>query len=66
MEAILVKGAVIVAAIAAFPSTLAAVLGYLANNRSLRRTVGEPEGMPLARMVERLAFGGRVCERILH
>lgn len=46
--------AIVVAAIAAGPPTLAALLGYLANNRSLRRTVGEPQGVPLITIVERL------------
>lgn len=45
---------IVVAAIAAGPPTLAAVLGYLANSRSLRRTVGEPQGVPLTTIVERL------------
>lgn len=48
------KLAVIVAIIAAFPPTLAAVLGYLANSRSIRRSVGAPPGVPLARVVERI------------
>ena len=45
---------ILVAAIAAGPPTLAAVLGYLANSRSLKRTVGEPQGVPLTTIVERL------------
>ncbi len=45
---------IVVAAIAAGPPTLAAILGYLANNRSLKRTVGEPQGVPLNTIVERL------------
>ena len=48
------QGDVVVAAIAAGPPTLAAILVYLANNRSLRRSVGAPPGVPLARVVERL------------
>ena len=48
------KAAVLVAAVAAFPPTLAAILGYLANNRSLRRSIGEPSGMPLTTVVQRL------------
>lgn len=45
---------VLVAIIAAFPPTLAALLGYLANSRSIRRSIGAPPGVPLARIVERL------------
>jgi hypothetical protein len=45
---------VLVAAIAAGPPTLAAILGYLANSRSIKRTVGEPQGVPLITIVERL------------
>ncbi len=45
---------ILIVSIAAGPPTLAALLGYFANSRSLRRTVGAPEGMPLARVVERL------------
>lgn len=68
------KSAVVVAVIAAFPPTLAAVLVYLANSRSLRRTVGESDGLPLARVVERLDEKldqvkealGDVSERVAH
>lgn len=42
------------ALIAATPPTVAAVLGYLANRRSLRRSVGTPPGLPLARVIERV------------
>jgi len=48
------KGAVLVAIVAAFPPTLAAILGYLANSRSIRRSVGEPTGVPLAALVQRI------------
>lgn len=48
------KAGVLIAVIAAFPPTLAAVLGYLANSRNIRRAVGAPPGVPLARIVERL------------
>lgn len=48
------RGSVIVAIIAAFPPTLAALLGCLANSRSIRRSVGAPPGIPLARVIERL------------
>ncbi|MFN2613298.1 MAG: hypothetical protein ABR552_00585 [Actinomycetota bacterium] len=48
------RAAVIVAIIAAAPPTLAAVLGYLENNRSLRKSVGNAPGVPLARSLERL------------
>jgi hypothetical protein len=44
----------VVAVIAAGPPTLAAILGYLANHRSIRRSVGSPPGMPLARVIERV------------
>lgn len=43
-----------VATVAAIPPTLAAILGYLANSRSLRRSIGEPSGVPLATVVQRL------------
>jgi hypothetical protein len=45
---------VLIAMIAAGPPTLAAVLSYVASSRSLRRTVGEPQGVPLTRVLERL------------
>jgi hypothetical protein len=48
------RGSIIVAAVAAFPPTLAAVLGYLANSRNIRRSVGVPPGIPLAQVIERL------------
>lgn len=48
------SGDVLVAVIAAGPPTLAAILAYLANSRSIRRSVGSPPGMPLARVIERV------------
>lgn len=45
---------ILIVAIAAAPPTLAAILGYVANSRSIRRTVGEPQGVPLLTIVERL------------
>lgn len=45
---------IVIAVIAAVPPTLAAVLGFLSNRRSIRRTVGEPIGMPLVDIVVRL------------
>ncbi|MFP5224481.1 MAG: hypothetical protein ACLGH3_02815 [Actinomycetota bacterium] len=48
------KAGIVIALIAAFPSTLAAVLGYLASIRSIRRSVGATPGMPLSRALERL------------
>jgi hypothetical protein len=49
-----VRAGVVVAIIAALPPTLAAVLGYFANSRSIRRSVGAPPGIPLARALERI------------
>ena len=46
--------AVMVALIAAAPPTVAAILGYLANRRSLRRSVGARPGIPLSRARERV------------
>ena len=43
-----------VALIAATPPTVAALLGYLANRRSLRRSVGTNQGVPLTKVLERL------------
>jgi hypothetical protein len=40
--------------IAGLPPTLAAILGYVANSRSIRRSVGAPPGVPLAKIVERV------------
>lgn len=48
------RAGIVIALIAAFPPTLAAILGYLANSRSIRRAVGEPQGVPLITVVERL------------
>lgn len=45
---------ILVAMIAGLPPTLAAVLAYVANSRSIRRSVGAPPGVPLARLIERL------------
>jgi hypothetical protein len=46
--------AVTVALIAAAPPSAAALLGYLANRRSLRRSVGVRPGIPLSRVLERV------------
>jgi len=43
-----------IALIAATPPTVAAILGFLANRRSLRRSVGTPPGIPLSRAIERV------------
>ena len=48
------KAGIVIALIAAVPPTLAAVLGYVASIRSIRRSVGATPGMPLARALERL------------
>lgn len=45
---------IVIALIAALPPTLAAVLGYIASIRSIRRSVGATPGMPLGRALERL------------
>ena len=45
---------VMIAFIAATPPAIAAILGYLANRHSLRRSVGARPGVPLARVVERV------------
>lgn len=42
---------VVIAMIAAIPPTLAAILGFLANRRSLRRSVGVSKGVPLAAVI---------------
>lgn len=42
---------IIIALIAATPPTIAATLGYLANKRSLRRSVGASPGVPLAAVI---------------
>jgi hypothetical protein len=49
-----VSEALTVALIAAVPPSAAAVLGYLANRRSLRRSVGVRPGIPLSRVLERV------------
>lgn len=46
--------AVTVALIAAVPPSAAAVLGYLANRRSLKRSVGVRPGVPLTRVLDRV------------
>lgn len=43
-----------VAMVAAVPPTLAAVLGYLGNRRSIRRSLGNSPGVPLSKVVGRL------------
>jgi hypothetical protein len=43
-----------IAAIAALPPTLAAILGYLGNRRSIRRSLGNSPGVPLSKVVARL------------
>jgi hypothetical protein len=47
-----VSEAVTIALIAAVPPSAAAILGYLANRRSLRRSVGSRPGIPLSRVLE--------------
>jgi hypothetical protein len=42
-----------IAVIAAVPPTLAAILGFLANRRSLRRSIGGNPGVPLASVMQR-------------
>jgi hypothetical protein len=49
-----VKTTILVAVIAAFPPTLAAILAYLASTRTLRRAIGPSEGVPLVTIVARL------------
>ncbi|MGH2728214.1 MAG: hypothetical protein ACRDKS_14695 [Actinomycetota bacterium] len=46
--------AVVVAFIAAFPPTLAAILSFLAGRRALRRAVGEPTNEPVITLLLRL------------
>ncbi|MEX2556587.1 MAG: hypothetical protein WEB06_13295 [Actinomycetota bacterium] len=48
------RAGIVIALIASFPPTLAALLGYLASIRTIRRSVGATPGMPLARALERL------------
>lgn len=43
-----------VAVIAALPPTIAALLGYLGNRRSIRRSVGNSPGVPLSKIVARI------------
>jgi hypothetical protein len=51
---VVVSDGVMIALIAATPPAIAAILGYLANRHSLRRSVGAPPGVPLMRVVERV------------
>lgn len=44
----------LVALVAAIPPTLAAVLGYLGNRRSIRRSLGNSPGVPLNKVVARI------------
>lgn len=44
----------LVAVVAAVPPTLAALLGYLGNRRSIRRSVGNSPGVPLTKVVARI------------
>jgi hypothetical protein len=48
---------VLTALIAAAPPTLAAVLGFMANRRSIRRSVGASPSLPLTKWMERLEHG---------
>jgi hypothetical protein len=45
---------VVVTVIAAIPPTLAAILGFLATKRSLRRSVGASPGVSLAAVLRRI------------
>ena len=45
---------ILVAVIAAAPPTLAAVLGYVASKRSLKRSVGDNPGLPLHQVLARM------------
>lgn len=45
---------VVVAIIAAGPPTVAAVLSYVASQRSLKRSIGDNPGMPLHRVLVRM------------
>lgn len=45
---------VLIAVIASIPPAAAAVLGYLANRRALKRSVGTSPGVPLAKLMERM------------
>jgi hypothetical protein len=44
----------LVAVVAGVPPTLAAVLGYLGNRRSIRRSLGNSPGVPLSKVVARI------------
>jgi hypothetical protein len=44
----------LVAVVVAVPPTLAAVLGYLGNRRSIRRSLGNSPGVPLSKVVARI------------
>lgn len=43
-----------IAVIAALPPTLAAIVGYLGNRRSIRRSLGNSPGIPLTKVVARI------------
>lgn len=45
---------ILIAAIAAVPPTLAALLGYLGNRRAIRRSVGNSPTIPLSKVIERM------------
>lgn len=42
---------IVIAMIAAIPPTLAVILGFLANRRSLRRSIGGSTGVPLVSVI---------------
>lgn len=46
------KSEIVVAAMAAIPPTLAAILGFLANRRSFRRSLGTSPRVPLAAVIK--------------
>lgn len=58
---------ILIAVIAAAPPSVAAVLGYIANRRALKRSVGASPGVPLAKLLERMdvRFDSRLG-RMLH
>jgi hypothetical protein len=43
-----------IAVIAAVPPTIAAILGYLGNRRSIRRSIGNSPGVPLIKIFARI------------
>ncbi len=45
---------ILIAFIAAAPPSAAAIFGYLANCRALKRSVGASPGVPLAKLLERM------------